>query len=117
MRAVLPGKPQATLQAVCTTRWNGKRLIVSGKLSPCNFSSTLTGRFQVYISGNALVILSGPHQLLQTIYHDDTEIFGAVAIDEETGKIATCSGVNIHIYKPYGQNEDALKVRGMADHA
>ncbi|MCJ1390389.1 regulator of (H+)-ATPase in vacuolar membrane [Xylographa bjoerkii] len=90
MRAVLPGKPQATLQAVCTTLWNGKRLIV-------------------YISGNALVILGGPHQLLQTIYHDDTQILGAVAIDKETGKIATCSGGNIHIYRPYGQNEDVLK--------
>ncbi|MCJ1398065.1 regulator of (H+)-ATPase in vacuolar membrane [Xylographa trunciseda] len=90
MRAVLPGKPQATLQAVCTTQWNGKRLVV-------------------YISGNALVILGGPHQLLQTIYHDDTQILGAVAIDKETGKIATCSPGSIHIYRPYGHNEDVLK--------
>ncbi|MCJ1417524.1 regulator of (H+)-ATPase in vacuolar membrane [Xylographa parallela] len=90
MIAVLPGKPQATLQAVCTTEWNGKRLIV-------------------YISGNALVILGGPHHLIQTIYHDDTQILGAVAIDKESGKIATSSGGNIHIYRPYGQNEDVLK--------
>jgi hypothetical protein len=29
MRAVLPGKPQAKLQAVCTGQYEGKRLIVS----------------------------------------------------------------------------------------
>ena len=29
MRAVLPGKPEAKLQAVCTTSWNGRRLVVS----------------------------------------------------------------------------------------
>ncbi|MCJ1477391.1 regulator of (H+)-ATPase in vacuolar membrane [Lambiella insularis] len=90
MRAVLPGKPKASLQAVCTAQWSGKRLIV-------------------YISGNALVILGGPHQLLQTIYHDDTQLLASVAIDKETGKIATCAGENILIYRPYGQNEDVLK--------
>ena len=56
------------------------------------------------------MILGGPHHLIQTIYHDDTQILGAVAIDKESGKIATSSGGNIHIYRPYGQNEDVLKV-------
>jgi hypothetical protein len=32
MRAVLPGKPRAKLQAVCTGCWEGRRLIVR---SPC----------------------------------------------------------------------------------
>lgn len=29
MRVVLPGKPQAKLQAVCTAQWDGQRLVVS----------------------------------------------------------------------------------------
>lgn len=28
MRAVLPGKPQARLQTVCTAQWEGQRLVV-----------------------------------------------------------------------------------------
>ena len=28
MRAVLPGKPQARIQAVDTVQWDGKRLVV-----------------------------------------------------------------------------------------
>lgn len=28
MRAILPGKPQARLQALCTTEWEGLRLVV-----------------------------------------------------------------------------------------
>lgn len=31
-------------------------------------------------------------------------------IDEATGKIAICSSDEVHIYKPYGKKEDALKV-------
>ena len=41
----------------------------------------------MYISGHALVILGGPHQLLQTIYVDDTDALEAVTIDELSGKI------------------------------
>ena len=33
-----------------------------------------------------------------------------MAIDEATGKIAICSSKNVHIYKPYGKREGALKV-------
>jgi len=29
MRTVLPGKPQAKLQALCTAQWEGLRLVVS----------------------------------------------------------------------------------------
>lgn len=90
MRTVLPGKPQAKLQAVCTTQWEGLRLIA-------------------YISGSALVILSGPNHLLQTIYLDEHDELDAVAIDEGTGKIATCSSKEVTIYKPYGRTEGGLK--------
>lgn len=65
---------------------------------------------QVYISGNALVILGGPHDLIQTIYHEDTSALDAVAIDEVSGKIGTCSKEELYIYRPYGRIEGALKV-------
>ncbi|KAH8684713.1 WD repeat protein-like protein [Tricladium varicosporioides] len=90
MRAVLPGKPRAKLQAVCTGCWDSRRLIV-------------------YITGNALVVLSGPNTILQTIYDDDEAELETIAIDELSGKIATCTGPNVRVYKPYGQGEDALK--------
>ncbi|KAL9103855.1 MAG: hypothetical protein Q9163_001133 [Psora crenata] len=90
MRTVLPGKPQAKLQAVTTAQWLGKRLIA-------------------YISGNALVILGGPHDLIQTTYHDQCEELDAVIIDETSGKIATCSSDEIYVYKPYGREEGVPK--------
>ncbi|KAL9129322.1 MAG: hypothetical protein Q9217_002193 [Psora testacea] len=90
MRTVLPGKPQAKLQAVSTVQWQGKRLIA-------------------YVSGNALVILGGSHDLIQTTYHDQCEALGAVVIDEVSGKIATCSSDEIYVYKPYGREEGILK--------
>ncbi|KAH6713657.1 WD repeat protein-like protein [Leptodontidium sp. MPI-SDFR-AT-0119] len=90
MRAVLPGKPRAKLQAVCTACWDGRRLIS-------------------YITGNAFVVLTRPDSILQTIYDDDEDQLQAIAIDEASGKIATCAGPNIRVYKPYGQGEDALK--------
>lgn len=62
-----------------------------------------------YISGSALVILSGPHNLLQTVYLDEHAELDAVAIDGATGKLATCSLKEVTIYKPYGRNEGALK--------
>ena len=91
MRTVLPGRPQARLQAVCTAQWDGLRLVV-------------------YISGSAVVILGGPHQLLQTIYHEDHSCsLDAVAIDDVTGKIVVCTSNEVTIYKPYGRKEDVLK--------
>ncbi|TVY58160.1 Regulator of V-ATPase in vacuolar membrane protein 1 [Lachnellula cervina] len=58
---------------------------------------------------NAFVVLTGPDSILQTIYDDDDAQLEAIAIDEASGKIATCAGSNVRVYKPYGQGEDALK--------
>ncbi len=66
---------------------------------------------KAYISGNALVILSGPHTLIQTLYNDQLLALEAVVIDEATGKIAICSLEEVYIFKPYGKKEGALKVR------
>ncbi|KAL9638370.1 MAG: hypothetical protein Q9204_001528 [Flavoplaca sp. TL-2023a] len=90
MRVILPGKPQARLQALCTTEWEGLRLVV-------------------YISGNGLMIFSGPHDLVQTIYHEDDEGLVAVAIDENSGKIATANSCEVLIYRPYGKEDGLLK--------
>ncbi|KAL8873409.1 MAG: hypothetical protein Q9174_001119 [Haloplaca sp. 1 TL-2023] len=86
MRALLPGKPQARLQAVSTVRWEN-----------------------VYISGNALIILGGPHDLLQTIYVQESCALNAVAIDDVSGKIAAASTEEIYVYRPYGKEEGLLK--------
>ncbi|KAF2969895.1 hypothetical protein GQX73_g3666 [Xylaria multiplex] len=72
MKGVLPGKPEASLQAISTGYWDSKRIIV-------------------YITGNALSILSDPNTLLQTIYDDDSRKLDAVAFDEFSGKIAACT--------------------------
>jgi hypothetical protein len=56
------------------------------------------------------VVLSGPESIVQTIYDDAEEHLEAIAVDEVTGKIATCAGCNVRVYKPYGLREDALKV-------
>ena len=112
MRAVLPGKPQAKLQAVVTALWEGQRLVVRNYNSPSRIEFImLTTLVKAYISGNALVILSGPHSLIQTIYNDQLLALEAVVIDEATGKIAICSLEEVHIFKPYGKKEGALKVR------
>ena len=63
----------------------------------------------MYISGNALVILGGPHHLVQTIYQDESEELDAVSIDEASGKIAVSSQDEVHVYKPYGMLEGGLK--------
>ncbi|RAL17097.1 WD repeat protein [Aspergillus homomorphus CBS 101889] len=90
MRAVLPGRPPTKLQSFSTALWDGLRVIV-------------------YISGQALVILGGPHKLLQTIYVDDTDVLEAVTIDEVSGKIAACGGPDVFIYQPYGIQNETLK--------
>jgi hypothetical protein len=56
------------------------------------------------------VILTGPNSILQTIYDNNDRPLEAIAFDEASGKIATCAGSDIRVYKPYGQGEDALKV-------
>lgn len=35
----------------------------------------------------------------------------AVALEEASGKIATCSGSIIYVYRPYGKDEGALRVK------
>lgn len=109
MRTVLPGKPQAKLQAVSTVQWEGKRLIVSKLSDSINNDLHLHKDTKVYISGNALVILGGPHDLIQTVYHDENLDLNAVIIDGATGKVAVSNADQTHIYKPYGRGEGALK--------
>ncbi|KAF2635435.1 hypothetical protein P280DRAFT_473836 [Massarina eburnea CBS 473.64] len=90
MRDILPGRPQAKLQAVTHGLWKRQQIIA-------------------YISGNALVILESPSHVLQTTYIDEETALEAVALDENSGKIAVCSTRHIYIYKPYGQDEGAVK--------
>ena len=65
---------------------------------------------KAYISGNALVILGGPDDLIQTIYHDDSVGFDAVSVDKLSGMIAISNEEDIYIYRPYGRDDDVLKV-------
>ncbi|KAH8698569.1 WD repeat protein [Talaromyces proteolyticus] len=90
MRAVLPGRPQTKLQALSTALWDGIRIVA-------------------YISGHALVILTGAQTLLQTIYVDDTDCLEAISIDEATGQIAVSGGSDIFIYRPNGFKGESLK--------
>lgn len=90
MRAVLPGRPAASLQALCSAYWNGLRVIV-------------------YISGNALVILNGARELIQTIYVDNVANLNAVTIEETSGRIAAVGESHLHIYEPRGRDEGLLR--------
>ncbi|KAL8736926.1 MAG: hypothetical protein Q9181_002191 [Wetmoreana brouardii] len=106
MRAILPGKPQARLQAVSTAQWGVLRLVVL--LNTLCVSVTITNvlcNIKVYISGNGIMILSGPRDLLQTIYLEESSALIAVTVNEATGKIATASTKEIYLYGPYGQEE------------
>jgi hypothetical protein len=91
MKGVLPGKPEASLQAIATGYWDSKRIIV-------------------YVTGNALSILSDPGTVLQTIYDNDDRRLEAVAFDESSGKIAACTDGTVRIYRPLGHTDDSLKV-------
>lgn len=91
MKAVLPGKPEASLQAISTGYWDGRRIVV-------------------YVTGNALSILSNPGTILHTIYDDDSRSLEAVAFDESSGKIAACTDGTVRIYRPLGHDHDSLKV-------
>ncbi|KAK4186581.1 RAVE protein 1 C terminal-domain-containing protein [Podospora australis] len=85
MKAVLPGKPEARLQALATGWWEGEKR-----------------RVTAYITGNAITILGDPSTLLQTVYDDDSTPLEAIALDEAEGKIAvvTTAGV-VRVYRPY----------------
>lgn len=56
------------------------------------------------------MILSGPGDLVQTIYHEDFEALIAVTIDEASGNIAAASSREVHVYRPYGKEDGLLKV-------
>lgn len=56
------------------------------------------------------MILTAHDIILQTIYDDDDTFLEAIAFDEASGKIATCTRANVRVYKPYGVGEDDLKV-------
>ncbi|KAL5412587.1 hypothetical protein PMIN06_003363 [Paraphaeosphaeria minitans] len=90
MRDILPGRPQAKLQAVTQGLWEDHQIIA-------------------YVSGNALIILDAPNHVLQTTYIDEESELEAVTFDENTGKLAACSKRSIYIYQPYGQDEGAVK--------
>lgn len=65
---------------------------------------------QAYISGNAVNILKGPQEILQTIRVDDVDELEAVTIEETSGRIAICSKEHVFIYGPIGRVEGVLKV-------
>lgn len=56
------------------------------------------------------MILDGPTSLLQTTYQESPDELVAVVFDEISGKIAAASAKQVHIYRPYGQDEGALRV-------
>jgi hypothetical protein len=66
---------------------------------------------QGYVSGNAVIILKGPKEILQTIYVDDVEELEALTIEESSGRIAVCSKEHVYIYGPIGRDEGVLKVQ------
>ncbi|KFA78230.1 hypothetical protein S40288_02652 [Stachybotrys chartarum IBT 40288] len=90
MSAVLPGQPPARLQALATGHWNKRHI-------------------NAYISGNAFTILDGAKNIVQTLYDDDEKHLEAIAVNEATGKIATCTAAQVRVYKPFGEYENSLK--------
>ncbi|KAH0605847.1 uncharacterized protein H6S33_004304 [Morchella sextelata] len=82
-----PGRPNSTPHAVTTAEWERNRLIA-------------------YISGTALIVLSSPTTLLQTLYHDAP--LTAVTLDATTGAIAVSSANTAHIYHPDNRGEGFL---------
>ncbi|EFX06570.1 WD repeat protein [Grosmannia clavigera kw1407] len=91
MKAVLPGKPEPRLQALATGFWESRRVI------------------KIYITGNALAILGSHDTLHQTIYDDDETPLEAVAFDEVSGNIATCTDCIVRVYRPIGRLEGSLQ--------
>lgn len=64
----------------------------------------------MYITGNALAILSDYRTLQQTIYDDDESPLEAVAFDETSGRIATCTDRAVRVYQPVSVPEGPLRV-------
>ncbi|KAF4977525.1 hypothetical protein FZEAL_5959 [Fusarium zealandicum] len=90
MKAVLPGNPCSRLQALASGYWDSRHI-------------------NVYITGGAFAILEGSQSILQTVYDDSEQPLEAIAFDEATGKIATCTSTKVRVYKPFGSQEDALQ--------
>ncbi|KAF4457835.1 hypothetical protein F53441_310 [Fusarium austroafricanum] len=90
MKAVLPGNPRSRLQGLASGYWDSRHI-------------------NVYITGSAFAILEGSHGILQTVYDEGEQPLEAIAFDEATGKIATCTLAEVRVYKPFGSREDALK--------
>lgn len=104
MRRVLPGKPQAKLQAFDSVSWNDSRITVRFPAN-CSFENTRREAslifWQTYVSGASLIVLKGPHQLLQTLIpRQDGPDLTAVAVDPVSGKIATLDGAVAYIFHP-----------------
>lgn len=75
-----------------------------------NLSPDFADCCQTYITGNAFSILGEPDTLLQTVYDEDETPLEAIAFDEASGKIAVSTRTTVRIYKPFGQDQDALRV-------
>ncbi|POR36261.1 Regulator of V-ATPase in vacuolar membrane protein 1, partial [Tolypocladium paradoxum] len=91
MIAVLPGKPQSRLQGLATGFWNNRH-------------------HNAYISGSAFTVLEGSRTILQTVYDEDVDReLEAIAIDEASGKIATCTAAQARVYRPFGVGDGDLK--------
>ncbi|KAL5596500.1 hypothetical protein BROUX41_006726 [Berkeleyomyces rouxiae] len=84
MKSILPGKPNASLQALATGIWGARHITI-------------------YITGNAFTVLADAQSILQTIYDDDDHVLEAVAFDEARGRIATCTRSTARIYAPDNQ--------------
>jgi hypothetical protein len=44
------------------------------------------------------------------VYDDDEHALEAIALDEASGKIAVCTHNTVRIYRPFGREQDALRV-------
>ncbi|KAM4059312.1 hypothetical protein HRG_007830 [Hirsutella rhossiliensis] len=90
MITVLPGRPQSRLQGLTTGYWNS-----------CHHNA--------YISGSAFTVIQGLQTIIQTVYDDAEHQLEAVVLDEDSGKIATCTNAEVRIYQPVGYDDGSLK--------
>ncbi|RDA92264.1 hypothetical protein CP533_5753 [Ophiocordyceps camponoti-saundersi (nom. inval.)] len=92
MITVLPGQPETRLQCLTSGFWNNRH-------------------YTAYISGNAFTIMEEAHALVQTIYDDNADFqLVAIALDENCGKIATCTAREIRLYQPLECDDKVVKV-------
>ncbi|KJZ72049.1 hypothetical protein HIM_08610 [Hirsutella minnesotensis 3608] len=89
MISVLPGEPRSRLQGLTTGYWN-------------------EGHYNAYISGSAFAILQS-QTIVQTIYDDTEDQLQAIAFDEVSGKIATCTLKEARVYKPLRYDDGSVK--------